>query len=117
VVGEVAAVVLAGHHAAPAGPGTDAEKYPWPEVVTEIAATAGPAPPAEPLDDYPLLPRRRRVSRLPDAARDPAELPGPMDDGPALVRSRPGRTWTCWPRSGADFSTWPDGPAVPGASR
>ncbi len=82
MVGEVAAVVPAGHHAAPAGPATDAEEYPWPEAVTEIAAAAGPAPPAEPLDGYPLLPRRRRVSALPDAARDPAELPGPTDDGP-----------------------------------
>jgi hypothetical protein len=82
VVGKVAAVVLAGHHAAPAGPATDAEKCPWPEVVTEMTATAGPAPPAEPPDGYPLLPRRRRVRALPDAARDPAEPPGPMDDGP-----------------------------------
>jgi hypothetical protein len=85
VVGEVAAVVLAGHHAAPvapAGPVTDAEQYPWLELVTEITATAGPAPPAEPLHGYPQLPRRRPVSALPDAARDPAELPSPMDDGP-----------------------------------
>jgi hypothetical protein len=82
VVGEIAVVVLAGHHAAPAGPATGAEECPWPEVVTEITATAGPAPPMEPLDDYPMLPRRRRVSALPDAARDPAELPVPMDDGP-----------------------------------
>ena len=43
----------------------------------------GPGSPAEPLDRYPLLPRRRRVSALPDAARDPAELPGPMHDGPS----------------------------------
>jgi len=78
VVAEVAAVV----HAAPAGPATGAEEYPWPEMVTEIAAAAGPAPPAEPLDGYSPLPRRRRVSALPDAARDPAELPGPMDDDP-----------------------------------
>jgi hypothetical protein len=82
VVGEVAAVALAGHHAARAGPATDAEEYPWPEMVTEITAAAGPAPPAEPLDGYRLLPRRRRVSALPNAARDPAERPGPMDDGP-----------------------------------
>jgi hypothetical protein len=82
VVGKVAAVVLAGHHAAPAGPVTDAEEYPWPEMVTEITAAVGPAPPAEPLDGYPLLPRRRRDRALPDAARDPAELPGLMDDGP-----------------------------------
>lgn len=40
-MGEVAAVVLAGHHAAPAGPATDAQEYPWPEVVTEITAGAG----------------------------------------------------------------------------
>ena len=82
MVGEVAAVMHAGHHAAPAGPATDAEEYPWPEMVTEITATAGPAPPAEPLDGYPLLPHRRRVSALPYAERDPAEMPGPMDDGP-----------------------------------
>ena len=82
MVGEIAAVVLAGHHAALAGPATDTEEYPWPEVVTEITATAGPAPPMEPLDGYPMLPRRRRVSALPDAARDPAGLPGRMDDGP-----------------------------------
>ena len=49
---------------------------------TEITAAAGPAPPAEPLDSCLLLPRRRRASAQPDAARDPAELPGPMDDGP-----------------------------------
>ena len=82
MVGELAAVMHAGHHAAPAGPATDAAKYPWPGMVTEVTATAGPAPPAEPLDGYPLLPRRRRVSAPPDAGRDPAELPGPMDDGP-----------------------------------
>ena len=51
-------------------------------MVTEITAAAGPAPPAEPLDGHPLLPRRRQVSALPDAARDPAELPGAMDGGP-----------------------------------
>ncbi len=82
MVGEVAAVVHAGHHAAPAGAATEAAECPWPEMVTEITAAAGPAPPAEPLDGYPLLPRRRRVSALPDAARHPAGLPGPVDDGP-----------------------------------
>ncbi len=82
MVGEVAAVVHAGHRAANAGPATEAAEYPWPEMVTKITAAAGPGPPAEPPDGYPLLPRRRRVSALPDAGRDPAELPGPMDDGP-----------------------------------
>ena len=82
VVGEVAAVVHAGHHSAPAAPATGAAECPWPEMVKEITAAAGPAPPAEPLDGYSPLPRRRRAGALPDAARDPAELPGPMDDGP-----------------------------------
>ena len=87
-MGEAAAVGHAGNHA---GPATGAEEYPWPEMVAEITAAEGPAPPAEPLDGRPPLPRRKRVSALPDAARDPAELPGPMDDGPgpAALPARP----------------------------
>jgi hypothetical protein len=75
---EVAAVVHAGHHAAPAGPATDAAEYPWPEMATEITVAAGPAPPAEPLDGLSAAaaPQAGRGA-LPDAAPRRVPVKGP----------------------------------------
>jgi hypothetical protein len=82
VVCGVAAAVHAGDQAAPA---VDAGECPQSEMVTEIPA------PAEALGSKARLPRRRRISAVPDTPRDGAELPGLMDEGPSqgVVPARP----------------------------
>lgn len=65
----VSAVARAGDQASVPG---GVEEFPRPELVTAVPA------PADPLDDHPLLPRRRRVAPQsdapPDAPREPAGL-------------------------------------------
>jgi hypothetical protein len=49
------------------------EEFPRPELVTDLPA------PADPLDDHPLLPRRKRVAPRSDAPREPAGLADSAD--------------------------------------
>jgi hypothetical protein len=74
VVWGVAAVAHAEDQASVQAAG--AEEFPRPELVT-----AAPAP-ADPLDDHPLLPRRKRVAPRPDGPREP---PGLADSADASV--------------------------------
>ena len=67
----VAAVARVGDRASVQVAG--AEEFPRPELVTDVPA------PADPLDDHPLLPRRKRVAPQPDGPREPAGLADSAD--------------------------------------
>ena len=100
MAGKVSAAAHAGHQAPPAGPAIDEAECPRPEMITGLPAPASPldavdavdpAGPARWPDRNPVLPRRRRVSALPDTLRDRAGLPSPADDGlgPISFTARP----------------------------
>jgi hypothetical protein len=67
VVWGVAAVARAGDQASVQAAGV--EEFPRPELVMDVPA------PADPRDDHPLLPCRKRVAPQPDGPREPAGLP------------------------------------------